>query len=56
MKKDTKKYFLSILLLVILTGFALWYTLKDDSEAVFEVLQSIEPFSFVCILGCSLLY
>ncbi len=34
MKKDFKKYALSIVLLVGLTGFALWYVLKDDKDAV----------------------
>lgn len=56
MKKKTRNYALSILLIVVLTLFALWYTLKDDKEAVFEVLKSISPISFIAILGCSLLY
>lgn len=56
MKKETRKYILSILLLVALTIFALWYTLKNDTDAIFAVLKSITPIKFVLILGCSLLY
>ena len=56
MKKDFKKYAFSIVLLIGLTGFALWYVLKDDKDAVLAELSSISPLNFIGIMACSLFY
>lgn len=56
MKKEMKKYTISILLVIVLTLFALWYALKDDKVAVINLLKSISPMCLILILGCSLLY
>lgn len=56
MKKETKKYLISILLLIGLTAFALWFTLKDNSEQVFEILSGLSGITIVLILGCCVLY
>lgn len=56
MKKESKKYLLSVLLLIVLTIFALWYTLKDDHGQTVEILKNLSIWNLLCILGCCLLY
>lgn len=56
MNKESRKYFFSILLMIVLTAAALWFTLKDDYQQVIGVLSSISPFNFMCITACSLVY
>lgn len=56
MKKETKKYVFSVLLLIVLTLFALWFTLKDDHGNVLRILSSLSLLSIMEILGLCLFY
>ena len=56
MKQVSKKYILNLLLILLLTGFALWFALKDDYEQVLGVLKNISWFSMIIIIIGSLFY
>lgn len=56
MKNESKKYIMSVLLLVVLTLFALWFTLKDDHGQAIQIIQSLSFFTILCIGGCCFLY
>lgn len=50
-KKSTKKYFINILLILILGAIVIYLTMKDDLQASFKALMSASPmwiiFSFI---------
>lgn len=54
MKK--KSYIINFLLIIALTGFALWFALKDSFEDVMELLSGLKWFVFVIIIVYGLTY
>lgn len=40
MSKQVKKYILNIILLIVITGLALFFVLKDDAETIFNTLKT----------------
>ena len=56
MKQVSKKYLFNLLLIVLLTLFALWFALKDDYQQVLDVLSGVSLLTLVIIILVSLLY
>lgn len=56
MKQVSKKYIFNLLLILLLTGFALWFALKDDYQQVLGVLKNVSWFSLIIIIIWSLFY
>lgn len=56
MKKETRTYLVSILLVVLLTGLALFFTLKDDKDAIFSMLSNLTWEALLWILLCAFLF
>lgn len=56
MKTETKKYLISLSLIMILTGIVLWITLRNDQENVLRVLSQISLSNILSIIGLCLLY
>lgn len=55
MKSILRNYLLNIIVIVFFTGLALWFTLKDNAAEVFRVLQHVDFWYLVLVLGCVLL-
>ncbi len=52
MKNSLKSYLLNFLLIFALTGFGLWFALKDNMQAVLDTIASIElPFIVLILMG-----
>lgn len=56
MKKETRKYAFNLLLIVLLTIFALWFALKDDASTVLNVLNSVSINALILLILYALLY
>lgn len=56
MSKVSRKYVINLLMIFGLTGFALWFALKDDYLQVMEVLSKISIFAIIAIILWSLTY
>lgn len=56
MSKVSRKYVINLLMILGLTGFALWFALKDDYLQVMEVLSKVSIVAIVSIILWSLTY
>ena len=56
MSKVSRKYIINLLLILGLTGFALWFALKDDYVQVLEVLANVSIIGIIAIILFSLAY
>lgn len=56
MKSETKKYLISLSLIILLTGLVLWVTLRNDQENVIKVLSQISLGNLLMLGGMCLLY
>lgn len=56
MKNSQKKWVLNFVLIVLLTGFALWFALKDDADKVLSIIKDVSPLTLLAILAWSMLY
>lgn len=56
MKSETKKYLISLTLIISLTVLVLWVTLKNDQENVTRILSQISPGLLLVLCGCCFLY
>ncbi len=54
MKKNT--YIWNILLIFVLTAFALWFALKDNYEVVIQAIKNMSLFSLCVVLAWGVLY
>lgn len=51
-----KKYLMNFVLILGLTGFALWLALKDNYQVVLDAISKMKPLSLIIILCWGILY
>ena len=54
--KQGKKYALNLLLIIVVTVFAVWFALKDNYEEVLQLISGMPWYFLVIIMAWGIIY